>query len=277
MAAGPVRSRVTLGRRRRRAGVVTPGIAALLAAALVLVAPAGPAGGSPRLAPPVPPVALVATTTTTLPVTTTVPTTTTTSSVPVTTSSRPARTTTTTVPATTTTTTPGAPASSKTPWALIVVIVVLAVAILVVVVLLMRARRRKELEAAWRRAVVPALSDAQLARESLLSGNAASNDPELRGAVTVQADRAAIALDGAARQAPDPEAGSAATTAAGALRGLAFAIEADRLLRQGTSAPTGVQLAQADEARRARTTELNTALARLSARIGSSPGSPARR
>ena len=51
-----------------------------------------------------------------------------------------------------------------------------------------------------------------------------------------------------------------ATTAAGALRGLAFAIEADRLLRHGTAAPTGMQLAEADEARRARSTELSAAL-----------------
>jgi hypothetical protein len=125
--------------------------------------------------------------------------------------------------------------------------------------------------------VVPALSDAQLARESLATGNAASEDPELRGAVAVQVERAAVALDGAARKAPDPDATSLATSAAGALRGLAFAIEADRLLRHGASAPTGAQLAQADQARRDRGTELNTALARLSARIGSPPGSSSRR
>jgi hypothetical protein len=62
-----------------------------------------------------------------------------------------------------------------------------------------------------------------------------------------------------------------ATAVATALRGLAFAVEADRLLRHGTSPPTGAQLAQADEARRARGSELSTALARLSTRIGSKP------
>jgi hypothetical protein len=60
-----------------------------------------------------------------------------------------------------------------------------------------------------------------------------------------------------------------ATAAAASLRGLAFAIEADRLLRHGTSAPSGVQLAQADDARRARGTELQAALVRLSTRVGS--------
>lgn len=268
-----------------RAGLC--GVVVALGTGLLVVvpAPAGAAGPSDVRTVPAPAVVqLVAdstTTTTSLPVTTTAPTTTlpptTTSSstVPATSSTRPVRTTTTTSP-TTTTTVAQANTSSMTPWALIAVIVVLVLAI-GLVLLLMRARRRKGLEADWRRAVVPALSDAQLARESLLSGNAVADDAELRGAVSVQAERAAIALDAAGRKAPDPESGALATTAAGSLRGLAFAVEADRLLRHGASAPTGVQLAQADEARRARTTELNTALARLSARIGSGSGSPSPR
>jgi hypothetical protein len=87
--------------------------------------------------------------------------------------------------------------------------------------------------------------------------------------VEVQVEKAAVALERTVPSAPDPESGALATSAAGGLRGLAFAIEADRLLRHGTSPPSGLQLAQADEARRARTNELNTALARLSTRIGS--------
>ena len=97
--------------------------------------------------------------------------------------------------------------------------------------------------------MTPALSDAQLARESLLSGNAEAEDEGVRGAVAVQVERAAVALERTVASAPDPEAGSMATTAAASLRGLAFAIEADRLLRHGTSSPSGVQLAQADDAR----------------------------
>ena len=153
------------------------------------------------------------------------------------------------------------------------VIVVLVLAILLVVLLLV-SRKKRAVEAAWRRAVVPALSDAQLARESLLSGNATSDDPEVRGAVEVQSDRAATALEHTAATAPDEQAGQLASSAAGALRGLAFANEADRLLRHGTSAPSGAQLAQADEARRSRASELNTALVRLSTRIGSRPPGP---
>jgi hypothetical protein len=154
---------------------------------------------------------------------------------------------------------------------LIILIVVLVLAI-IGIILLLAARRRRGVEATWRKAVVPALSDAQLARESLLSGNAVSDDPEVRGAVAVQVERASVALEHAVPGAPDPQAGNLATSAAGALRGLAFAIEADRLLRHGTAAPSGMQLAQADEARRARAAELNSALVRLSTRIGSAPG-----
>jgi hypothetical protein len=208
------------------------------------------------------------TTTTTAPTTTTTPPPTTTTAPPsTTTSTRPARTTT-TFPPTTSTTAPTNTTSSKAPWGLIALIIVLVVAIVLVAILL-RSGRKRGIEADWRRTVVPALSDAQLARESLLSDNAVSDDPQLRGAVEIQVEKAAAALDRAVSTAPDPQAASLATAAAGALRGLGFAIEADRLLRHGASAPSGVQLAQADEARRARSSELSTALVRLSTRIRS--------
>ncbi len=258
----------------RPGGISTRWRATAVGAALLMAA--GTLAASPvASAAPTPPVltAVVPTTLTPPPTTpTTVPETTTTTTPPTTTTS----TTTTTVPPTTTTsssttTTTLAPlvatnTSSKTPWALIIVIVVLVLAIVLVFVLL-AARRRRGAEATWRNAVVPALSDAQLARASLLSDNAVSGDSEVRSAVAVQAERAAVALDHTVPTAPDPEAGQMAATAAGALRGLAFAVEADRLLRHGTAAPTGMQLAEADEARRARTGELSTALARLATRV----------
>ncbi len=223
------------------------------------------------------------TSTTTIPTTTTtsasttttssIPTTTTTTtSSPTTTTTRPSRTTTTAPRTTTTTTVPTTtPASSGTPWGLIALVVVLVVAI-GLVVLLLRSRKRRGAESDWNRSARPALSDAQLARASLLSGNAGSDDPEVRSAVQVQVDRAATALERAASGAPDAQAGAAAAAVASGLRGLAFAIEADRLLRHGTSAPSGVQLAEADEARRARTEELNAALSRLSTRVGPGAG-----
>lgn len=230
-------------------------------------------GAGPASAATVPSTTLpVETTTTVAPTTTTVAPTTTTEPA---TTTRPARSTTTTGSSTTTTTQPTTTTASTTPWGLIALIVVLVVAI-VAVILLLAARRRRVAEDRWHQAVVPALSDAQLARESLLSGNAVSDNAELRGAVAVQVEKAAVELERTAASAPDEQAGAMAANAAAAVRGLAFAIEADRLLRQGAVAPSGVQLAQADEARRARASELNTALVRLSTRIGAPPPSATR-
>ena len=225
------------------------------------------------------PAAPAGSTTTTGPPTTTAPPVTTTTTVPATTTTAPPPSTTHPARTTTTATTP----STTTPHADVhlverprgassSLIVVLVIAI-VLVALLLRSRKKKGVEAEWHRAVVPALSDAQLARDAVLSDNAMSEDPSLRGPVEVQVERAAAELERVARAAPDPHAAGLATEAAAALRGLAFAVEADRLLRHGASAPTGVQLAQADEARRTRNSELSAALSRLSTRIGAPPRS----
>lgn len=136
------------------------------------------------------------------------------------------------------------------------------------VVFAMVSRNRKSALEEWRRRALPALGDARLAREALLSPTASDDDAELRGAVAVQVERAARALEHVGTSAPDPVAGGSASAAADALRGLAFAIEADRLLRHGAGSPTGVQLAQADQGRRDRDTELRNALARLQAATG---------
>jgi len=262
-------STAPLGRTRRTALLA----AAAGVAAATLLALAGCAGQAGAATPALRPVVLVATTTTTVPdttttvpVTTTVaPTTTTSTSTPTSTTTT-SSTTTTTHPSTTTTTVPATTTSSKTPWGLIALIVVLVIAI-VVVILLYVTRTRKSAADAWRRRALPALSDAKLAREALLSPSAVADDAELRAAVAVQVERASTALEHAGSTAPDPAAGGSATTAAGALRGLAFAIEADRLLRHGAGAPSGAQLAQADQARRDRDAELQGAMARLQAHV----------
>ena len=141
--------------------------------------------------------------------------------------------------------------------------IVLLVALIGLVVLLMVSRNKKSALDVWRRRTLPALSDAKLAREALMSPTAVSADAELRAAVAVQVERASTALEQAGTSAPDPAPGGSAVTAAGSLRGLAFAVEADRLLRHGEGSPTGVQLAQADQARRDRDSELQGALSRL--------------
>ena len=220
-----------------------------------------------------------AATTTTVPVTTTtVPPTTSTSTSTTTSTTQP--TSTTTVPpttststSTTTTTTTPAPAATKsggltgTAVALIVLAIMLVVAVILVAVLFRR-RTRRQAANDWRGTVLPAIVDARLARESLLSGNAMSDNPELRGSVDIQVDRAAQALEHASRHAPDEQAQNATDAVAGSLRGLAFAIEADRLLRHGAGSPSGMQLAETDEARRSRLSELDAALARLSSHFG---------
>ena len=249
---------------RRSPVIAVAGIAAVAGGLTLFGAPAG------ATVPPTPTVVLVQTTTTTVPdTTTTVPATTTTLPATTTTSSTTTTTTsstTTTTEPTTTTTAPTKTTASSTPWGLIVLVVVLVLAI-IGVILLYVARTKKAARDAWRRRTLPAISDARLAREALQSPSAVSDDRELRGAVAVQVERAATALEHAGSTAPDPAAGGSATTAAGALRGLAFAVEADRLLRHGAGAPTGVQLAEADQARRDRDAELQGALARLQAHV----------
>ncbi|HEY1987959.1 MAG TPA: hypothetical protein VGG43_00690 [Acidimicrobiales bacterium] len=150
---------------------------------------------------------------------------------------------------------------------LIIVAIVVVLAVILLLLLLSR-RKRIQTQSAWRRAVFPAVSDAHLARDALLSANAMSDDPELRGSVEVQVDRSARALEQAALTAPDEATQSATNSVARSLRGLAFAVEADRLLRHGAGAPTGTQLAEADDARRSRLAELDSSLAGLSARLG---------
>lgn len=253
---------------RLRPGRFGPAVAAVtLVTGIILLAATSPALAATTTTVPV--------TTTTLPVTTTtVPVTTTTSTVPVTTTTQPrTTTTTTTVPRSTTTTSTTTPKKTGTGGlsgaavALIIVALVVVLAVILLLVLLGR-RRRLQAEAAWRRSVLPAVSDAHLARDALLSANAMADDPQLRGSVEVQVDRAARALEQAASSAPDEVAGDATASVARSLRGLAFAVEADRLLRHGAGAPTGIQLAEADDARRSRLAELDSALGRLSARLG---------
>jgi hypothetical protein len=245
---------VRVGRAVAGAALVVGGLA---------VAAAGPAWATTTTTVPV--------TTTTVPPTTSTSTTTTSTTQPTTTTTVPPTTSTST--STTTTTTTPAPAATKsggltgTAVALIVLAILLVVAVILVVVLFRR-RTKRQAVTEWHGSVLPAVVDARLARESLLSGNATSDNPELRGSVDIQVDRAARALEHATRFAPNEQARNATNAVAGSLRGLAFSIEADRLLRQGAASPSGMQLAEADEARRSRLSELDASLARLSSHLG---------
>jgi hypothetical protein len=90
--------------------------------------------------------------------------------------------------------------------------------------------------------------------------------------VGVQVDEAVSALDRAAANAPSDEERLLASRSSESLRGLAFAVEADHLLRSGGGSPTGEQLAAADAARRNRAAELDAALNQLRAVAAPSTG-----
>ena len=236
--------------RRRASALLTASAVATLVGVLV----GGPATAQP--------------TTTTAPTTTTTvaPTTTTTSLPPTTTTTAPTtttthRTTTTTEAPTTTSTTAASAASSSTPWGWIVLGIVVVLAIVLVALLLARNRRLGK-EAAWGRSLLPALTAAELARELVLT-QSSEDDPQRRASVGVQVDEAVSALDRAADSAPGDEERALCARCSESLRGLAFAVEADHLMRSGGEHPTGEQLASADAARRRRAAELDAALAQL--------------
>jgi hypothetical protein len=202
-------------------------------------------------------------TTTTVPPTT-APTTTTTTH-PTTTTSRARPTTTTSHPTTTTTTTAAKSTSSSKTWGWVLLAVVIVLAILLVAFLIARTRRQGQ-AADWRRTVRPVVTAAELARDLVLS-QTESDSQQRRSDVTVQVDEAVESLERAAASAPDDMSRGLCTRCAESLRGLAFAIEADHLMRSGGQHPTGDQLASADAARRHRSAELDEALLDLKAAV----------
>jgi len=199
------------------------------------------------------------TTTTTVPPTTAPTTTTTTRPVTTTTHEHPSTTTST---SSTTTTVPASTSSSKT-WGWVLLAVVIALAAIVVALLIARMRRQGR-EAEWVRLVSPVVTGAELARDLVLS-QTATDDERRRASVAVSVDEAVESLEHAAATAPDPAHAELCTRCAQSLRGLAFAVEADHLLRSGGQHPTGEQLASADSARRHRSADLEQALLELQA------------
>ena len=195
--------------------------------------------------PPVTTTTLAPTTTTLAPTTTTVAPTTTT--LPATTTTRAHASTTTSHPTTTTTTAAKASSSSATwGWILLAVVLVLAAAL---VGLLIARSRRQGRAAQWHRAALPAVAAAELARDLVLSLTE-TDDQQRRASVGVQVDEAVGGLERVAASAPDEATQGLCVRAGESLRGLAFAVEADHLLRSGGQHPTGEQLASADAARR---------------------------
>jgi hypothetical protein len=137
------------------------------------------------------------------------------------------------------------------------------IVLLILLVLWLIARNRRQGQAAnWRRSVGPAIAAAELARDLVLS-QAPTDDEQRRANVAAQVDEAVAGLERSADKAPDDASRAVTTRAAESLRGLAFAVEADHLMRSGGEHPTGAQLAAADAARRSRSAELDVALGDL--------------
>ena len=136
-------------------------------------------------------------------------------------------------------------------------------AIIGLIVWLVSRRNRKRALVAWRSGAESALDSANLARTLLPAAGQDVPDSAHWQAVHERVETAAQSLDQSAGRAPTPEGAQASRTAADKLRGLWFALESDRLLREGTTPPTPEQLAQADTVTRARGSELDTALADL--------------
>ena len=81
--------------------------------------------------------------------------------------------------------------------------------------------------------------------------------------VRAQGEDAARSLDRVAASAPDDQGRQATARVAESLRGVLFTLEAENLLRNGPTPPTAEQLAEADIARRHRSSDLDAALAQL--------------
>jgi hypothetical protein len=113
---------------------------------------------------------------------------------------------------------------------------------------------------------MPAITAAELARELVLS-QSPSDDQQRRDSVGVQVDEAVSGLERAADTAPDETGRALSSRSAESPRGLAFAVEADHLMRSGGEHPSGAQLAAADAARRNRSAELDVALGELKAAV----------
>ena len=174
---------------------------------------------------------------------------------PTTTTTRPhATTTTTTHPTTTDHHGDEVPSSSSTPGAGSSSAVVIVLAAILVVLLIARTKRQGR-AVDWQRSVPPAVTAAELARDLVLSQTEADDAPR-RASVARAGRRSGRRAWSAPRPRRPTRHAALCTRCAESLRGLAFAVEADHLMRSGGQHPTGEQLASADAARRNRAAEL---------------------
>jgi hypothetical protein len=178
---------------------------------------------------------------------------------PATTTTEAKKRTTTTSDTTTTTTSGGG--SSAAVWAWVLGGIALVALVAAGIAGLLASKRRKEAGDAWIPSARAGYESAVLARQMLVAQPTGGDESLPR--VRAQAEDAARALDRVAANAPDEQGRLGASAVAEGLRGVMFTLEAENLLRTGSTPPTAEQLADADVARRRRGAELDGALAQL--------------
>jgi hypothetical protein len=119
-------------------------------------------------------------------------------------------------------------------------------------------RRKKAADLAWRARARPLITEVQLAKGMLLDAASAA-DPGHRASVQLEVGTTVDALERLAAEAPDASARNAAGELSEALRGLSFAVEANRLVRDPSHTPTTEELVQADSSVSDRTRQLDAA------------------
>ena len=231
--------------RTRRRLLRRFGVAGLLAMTVVVAAGCGSGSGSgePPVSRPIAsstsePIANTTTTSTATSESTAIaePSTTSTSRPPRTTTSRPPRTSTTEAPTTTpappsTTTGPVNSEETSAPWGWIIAVLLVGAAAAVIIILLNRRSRQRALRA-WREKTRGTFEAALLVQRLLPTSGGDTSPPAHWEAVRTRINEAANSLDRAAVEAPTNEARGAASSCADALRAAAFAVDADRLLRE---------------------------------------------
>jgi hypothetical protein len=129
------------------------------------------------------------------------------------------------------------------------------------------ARRKTAAYAAWRVKASPLTTEARQAKGMLLDP-ASATDAGHRAAVEREVGTTLGALDRLAAEAPDAPARLAARELSEALRGLSFAVEANRLVRDPSHTPTTEELVQADASVASHTRRLDAAIEQFRLRAG---------
>jgi hypothetical protein len=159
--------------------------------------------------------------------------------------------------------------TSTTPVGWIIAGVVALLLVVLALILVLRSRSRRRTSETWKIEAEPVLTQVAMIRDRLVT--AQGQDSAGRSAINEQLQSVTSSLARVANSAPTEELTAAANAVGENLRGLSFAQEASDLLRAGPTAPSGEQLARADEASRTQLTRLDAAMASLRAQMG--PGS----